>query len=321
VQRNETEARGNVTEGQNGTPGESRQTQQNAGRQTATQQAVVETAQGRKNLTAEQTTKVRETVLNGPNVPRENNINFQLNVGTTVPTGMRMVEAPPTLIDIHPEWRGDRYFVVHDDVVVVDRNRKIVGLVPMGRPSFAGERETFVETAHGRSNLSAEQTTRIRETIFNGSNVPRDNDVHFQLNVGTRVPNEVRMVEVPPTLVDVYPEWRGDRYFVVRDEIVIVDQSERIVGLVPMGPTTAQLPGGPGFAGLSRDEVMMVQRMLNQRGFYVGEPDGVFGPETQRGLEAFQRQDGLQVTGEIDQPTLAALEGPNAGATTTGLGR
>jgi peptidoglycan hydrolase-like protein with peptidoglycan-binding domain len=54
----------------------------------------------------------------------------------------------------------------------------------------------------------------------------------------------------------------------------------------------------------------MVQRMLNQKGFNIGEPDGRFGPNTRHGLEAFQRQEGLQVTGEIDHPTLAALGVP-----------
>jgi len=31
------------------------------------------------------------------------------------------------------------------------------------------------------------------------------------------------VMEVPDNLVAIYPEWRGDEYFVVRDEIVIVD--------------------------------------------------------------------------------------------------
>jgi hypothetical protein len=149
AQRNATQGRGNVTEGQRESPGESGQTQQNAGQQGTPQQpqqTVVENAQGQKNLSADQSNRIRETVLNGPNVPRENNVNFQLHVGTTVPARMRLVEVPPTLIDIYPDWRGDRYFVVRDEIVIVDRTEKIVGLVPMGRttvqlpggPGFAG---------------------------------------------------------------------------------------------------------------------------------------------------------------------------------------
>jgi len=44
-----------------------------------------------------------EKVLVGGNVPRVNNVNFALSVGTAV---------PPPLIKIHPEWRGHMYFAV-----------------------------------------------------------------------------------------------------------------------------------------------------------------------------------------------------------------
>ena len=40
--------------------------------------------------------------------------NFSLCVGTTVPTSVRVVEAPPALIEIHPQWRGQLYFIVDD---------------------------------------------------------------------------------------------------------------------------------------------------------------------------------------------------------------
>ncbi|CAM3545480.1 lytic murein transglycosylase [Halomonas lysinitropha] len=39
---------------------------------------------------------------------------------------------------------------------------------------------------------------------------------------------------------------------------------------------------------LSRSQVREMQRLLNQRGFDVGEPDGIMGPNTRRGLREFQ---------------------------------
>jgi hypothetical protein len=79
-------------------------------------------------LTTEQRTKVRETVLVG-NAPRANNVNFALTVGTAVPTSVRVVEVPPTLIEIHPDWRGHMYFVVGDEIIIVDRNHHIVAVI------------------------------------------------------------------------------------------------------------------------------------------------------------------------------------------------
>jgi hypothetical protein len=83
---------------------------------------------GNVTLTTEQRTKVRETVLVG-NAPRANNVNFALTVGTAVPTSVRVVEVPPTLIEIHPDWRGHMYFVVGDEIIIVDRNHHIIAVI------------------------------------------------------------------------------------------------------------------------------------------------------------------------------------------------
>jgi len=80
-------------------------------------------------LTTEQKTRVRETVLQGSNAPRANNVNFQVRVGTTVPTSVRVVEIAPVLVELHPEWRGYFYFIVNDEIIVVDRNHRIVAVL------------------------------------------------------------------------------------------------------------------------------------------------------------------------------------------------
>lgn len=55
-------------------------------------------------------------------------------------------------------------------------------------------------------------------------------------------------------------------------------------------------------------EVSGVQGRLNNLGFACGEPDGVVGEPTREALRAFQAQNGLNVTGEIDDATRAKLE-------------
>src|SRR5262249_40512800 len=83
----------------------------------------------RTTLTTEQKTKVRETVLQSSNAPRVNNVNFQIRVGTVVPTSVRVVEVVPVLIEVHPEWRGFFYFIVNDQIIIVDRNHHIVAVL------------------------------------------------------------------------------------------------------------------------------------------------------------------------------------------------
>lgn len=50
-----------------------------------------------------------------------------------------------------------------------------------------------------------------------------------------------------------------------------------------------------------------MQQRLNQQGFSAGDVDGIWGPNTSAALMRFQRRNGLQPTGKLDQRALAAL--------------
>jgi Putative peptidoglycan binding domain len=53
--------------------------------------------------------------------------------------------------------------------------------------------------------------------------------------------------------------------------------------------------------------VAAAQDQLAQGGYYRGEIDGVFGPETRRAIMRYQSDKGLRVTGSLNQDTLHAL--------------
>jgi hypothetical protein len=84
---------------------------------------------GNVQLSSEQRTQIRQQVLAGGNVPRVNNVNFALSVGTSVPTSVHVVAVPTVLVNIHPEWRGHYYFVVGDEIVIVDSGHRIVAVI------------------------------------------------------------------------------------------------------------------------------------------------------------------------------------------------
>src|SRR5262249_12287232 len=69
-------------------------------------------AGGNVTFTAEQRTRIRETVIQSNNAPRVSNVNFSLSVGTVVPQTVRVVEVPVVLVEVHPQWRGFFYFIV-----------------------------------------------------------------------------------------------------------------------------------------------------------------------------------------------------------------
>jgi hypothetical protein len=81
---------------------------------------------------------------------------------------------------------------------------------------------TTVGQAGAGAKLSTEQRTKIT-TVIRDQHVAPVNDVKFSIAVGTRVPREVSFHPLPAEIVTFYPEWRGYEYFLVRDQIIVVD--------------------------------------------------------------------------------------------------
>ncbi|MEO6947366.1 MAG: DUF1236 domain-containing protein, partial [Nitrobacter sp.] len=81
---------------------------------------------------------------------------------------------------------------------------------------------TTTGQAGGGAKLSTEQRTRIT-TVIRNENVRPENNVNFSISVGTRVPREVHFHSLPSDIVSVYPDWRGYEFFLVHDQIVIVN--------------------------------------------------------------------------------------------------
>lgn len=78
-------------------------------------------------------------------------------------------------------------------------------------------------------------------------------------------------------------------------------------------PQAGQQSAAAG-AGQSQDSfnvIMHVQRQLNANGFDAGAVNGVMNSTTQRALRNFQEEKGLEVTGQVNQETLSALDLPS----------
>ena len=82
-------------------------------------------------------------------------------------------------------------------------------------------------------NLTPEKRTRIHEAIVQERNAPRVSSPNFNVSIGARVPRTVRFAALPRTILEIEPAWRGFEYFMIGDEIVIVDpRSMEIVAIV-----------------------------------------------------------------------------------------
>jgi hypothetical protein len=82
-------------------------------------------------------------------------------------------------------------------------------------------------------NITPEKRTQIHQVFTKERSAPRVDRVDFDLAVGTAVPRSVHFVSVPSTIVAIEPSWRGYDYFVVGEQIVIVDpRSMEIVAII-----------------------------------------------------------------------------------------
>ncbi len=66
--------------------------------------------------------------------------------------------------------------------------------------------------------------------------------------------------------------------------------------------------------------VRQAQERLNQLGYDVGEPDGMWGPQTQAALRKYQEEQGLSPSGQLDSQTVAKLGVDSVGGAGTAAG-
>ncbi|MEM8576410.1 MAG: lytic murein transglycosylase [Pseudomonadota bacterium] len=78
--------------------------------------------------------------------------------------------------------------------------------------------------------------------------------------------------------------------------------ADRIAG---GGPLRASFP--PDRFGLTKDDRIALQRGLSRAGFDAGKPDGIIGSGTRSAIEAYQRANGLAVTGNPSRELLQRL--------------
>jgi hypothetical protein len=100
-----------------------------------------------------------------------------------------------------------------------------------------GTVETNRSSTRSSASFSTEQRTRIRETILRGRHAPRMARPDFDIRVGYRIPRDrlhFALLPLPDTIVDIEPQWQGYLYFLVGDEVVVVDpDTYEIVAVLP----------------------------------------------------------------------------------------
>lgn len=84
-----------------------------------------------------------------------------------------------------------------------------------------------------------------------------------------------------------------------------------VAGCTMPGERAANYPSGRVHTAsaqpLSPTMVQQVQARLQQLGMYNGNVDGMWGPATEASVRTFQQSQGMAPTGQLDSPTLSAM--------------
>ena len=94
---------------------------------------------------------------------------------------------------------------------------------PYGATTGQGTAPTKGPNANLSVNITPENRTRIHEVFVKERSAPRVDHVDFGLSLGTAVPRSVHILAVPLPVIEIQPTWRGYEYFMVGDQIVIVN--------------------------------------------------------------------------------------------------
>jgi hypothetical protein len=81
---------------------------------------------------------------------------------------------------------------------------------------------TTTGQAGAGAKLSTEQRTKIT-TVIKSQHVQPVTNVNFSISVGARVPRNVGFHPLPAEIVTIYPEWRGYEFFLVNNQIIVVN--------------------------------------------------------------------------------------------------
>jgi hypothetical protein len=183
----------------------------------------------RVQITEEKRTNIHQTILKERNVNRVTNVNISINIGTRVPRSVRLEVLPASVITIVPEYRSYRYFVVDDQICIVEPSTyEIVEVIRVS------DRTASRDNRVGSARLiltEEEKAILLREVDLRGSSTL----ALGALTEGADIPRDVSLQTFPATVVEKVPKVRDYKYVAAENRLAIVDPRGSKVELVVEG--------------------------------------------------------------------------------------
>jgi hypothetical protein len=156
------------------------------------------------------------------------NVNFSISVGTAVPRTVVFHPVPRTIVEIIPEYRGYDFFMVRNQVVIVEpRSHRIVDVIERGGRT----RAQATTSSERKLNLTQKQREYIRQhstrrTTTTTGSAPRS---ETRVIVGEEVPEAVVIESFPEEVYREVPAVRSYRYIRGDQSIYLIEPGSRRV--------------------------------------------------------------------------------------------
>src|SRR4051794_23999633 len=107
-------------------------------------------------------------------------------------------------------------------------------MILQARRTPPGGRARALKQTSRALQLDERQRQQIKD-ILGRESAPRVAQPSFELMIGTAVPNQVQLQDIPPEITQVMNGYWGDQFVLTKDKMIIVDQhTRRVVAIVPI---------------------------------------------------------------------------------------
>jgi hypothetical protein len=185
------------------------------------------------SLNVQQRTQLGQTIARH-NVKPVTDVNFSISVGTAVPRSIQLNALPADLVTIVPQYRGYSYFVVEEQIVIVEPSSvQIVAVIP-----YSGGTATRAAAPAPTKSRAVKLSTEEREVIRKHTSARRSSDAPApapargssrRYSVGDEVETTETIEEFPETVYREAPSVRRYRYLRQDNDVILVDPEDHRV--------------------------------------------------------------------------------------------
>jgi hypothetical protein len=105
---------------------------------------------------------------------------------------------------------------------------------PAGNEDATGGRARSIKQSSEPVSLSQDQRDQLR-TIFSSASAPKMDEPNFELMIGTSVPRQATLADLPAEATQVLNGYFGGQYMMAGRDLVVVDQHTRRVAAIISG--------------------------------------------------------------------------------------